>query len=71
MSKSKNGGALKAKQQLETKSFEAYPEWRRQLMISADENDSPMLREHIEGYEDAAGLMVQPTKPSSAQEIGK
>ena len=38
MSKTKEGGALKAKQQLETKTFEAYPEWRRQLMISADEN---------------------------------
>ena len=38
MSKTKNEGVLKAKQQLETKTFEAYPEWRRQLMISADEN---------------------------------
>ena len=70
MSRSKHEGALKAKQQLETKIFEAFPEWRRQLMISADENDSPMLREHIEGYKDAERLMVQPTAPTNEVESG-
>ena len=67
MSKTKESGAMK---QLATKNFEEFPEWQRQLMISADENDSPMLREHIEGYANDAGLMVRPMKPTDDVESG-
>ena len=64
MSKTKESGALK---QLETKNFEEFPEWRRQLMISADENDLPMLREHIEGYVNDARFQIRECLSEFAQ----